>query len=201
MTTSTGNVGTSLAARRAKRTFDLLFAGSALIAFSPFFLVFAIGAKFSTGGTALLPVVRLGERGKPFRMYKFRTMRVEASSEPIVSAAVEKDARITKFGKFLRKTSLNELPQFFNVLIGDMSIVGPRAAVLLEAEHYSDEERRRLVVKPGITGLWQVRRGPGLGTKDMIRHDLEYIDNWSFWLDMKIVWITAVKGVAGTSSY
>lgn len=171
--------------------------------------IVALIIKLTSPGPAIFKQLRGGRHGKPFTMYKFRSMRTDAEekrkeleslnqmSGPVFK--VDKDPRITSFGKWLRKTSIDELPQLINVLKGDMSLVGPRPLPLYEVEKFEKtEHRRRLSVKPGLTCLWQVSgRNEVREFEDWVRLDLQYIDNWSLWLDIKILLMTVPVVIFG----
>ena len=147
-------------------------------------------------GPALFTQVRVGKDGHAFRIYKFRTMVVDAEQRKAQLLAsndsdgvlfkLRKDPRVTAVGAHLRRWSFDELPQLFNVFLGHMSLVGPRPALPDEAEKYADHVRRRLVVKPGLTGLWQVNGRSDLSWEESVRLDLRYVENWSFALDLQI---------------
>jgi exopolysaccharide biosynthesis polyprenyl glycosylphosphotransferase len=185
-----------------KRPFDFVGAAVVLILLSPVFFVVAVLVKFSSPGPVFFRQQRSGLNGRPFTIYKFRTMTADAEARKKDLAAlnemrgpvfkVTNDPRITPIGKFLRKYSVDEFPQFFNVLRGEMSLVGPRPLPVDEVKRFDDfSHRRRLSVKPGITCLWQVSgRNNVIDFNDWVRLDLEYIDNWSLWLDLKIIWRT-----------
>jgi lipopolysaccharide/colanic/teichoic acid biosynthesis glycosyltransferase len=155
--------------------------------------------------------VRIGKDGVPFRMRKFRSMVVDAERRLTQLSAqnegagvlfkMRNDPRVTKVGAWLRRWSLDELPQLINVLMGDMSLVGPRPALPQEAAGYEDQMRRRLVVKPGITGLWQVSGRSNLQWEDVVRLDLRYVENWSLALDLQILWKTWAAVVHGSGAY
>lgn len=163
------------------------------------FVLIAIGIKLTSPGPVIFKQRRSGKNGRPFTMYKFRSMQTNAEMRQAELAAynqmsgpvfkVEGDPRITKLGKFLRRTSLDELPQLYNVLKGEMSLVGPRPLPIYEVEKFeSTAQRRRLSMKPGLTCLWQVMgRNEVKSFDDWVRLDLEYIDNWSLWLDFEIL--------------
>jgi exopolysaccharide biosynthesis polyprenyl glycosylphosphotransferase len=186
----------------AKQVVDFVGAGLLLILASPVFLVIALWIKFSSRGPVVFKQQRSGLNGHPFTMYKFRSMVTDAEqrkqelealnemSGPVFK--VTNDPRITSAGKWLRRTSLDELPQLWNVLRGEMSLVGPRPLPVEEVKRFDDfAHRRRLSVKPGLTCLWQISgRNQISNFKDWVRLDLEYIDNWSLWLDFKILWRT-----------
>ncbi|HIE54086.1 MAG TPA: exopolysaccharide biosynthesis polyprenyl glycosylphosphotransferase, partial [Chromatiaceae bacterium] len=169
----------------------------------------AMGVKLSSPGPVLFKQKRHGWDGKPIRIYKFRTMKVHEEKEGQVTQAKRGDPRITPFGAFLRRTSLDELPQFFNVLQGRMSIVGPRPHAIEHNELYKDQvdaymQRHR--VKPGITGWAQVNgwRGETNTLEKMekrVEYDLYYIENWSLWFDLKIIFLTLFRGFVHKNAY
>jgi Undecaprenyl-phosphate glucose phosphotransferase len=181
-----------------KRGFDILFSLTVIVFVLSWLIpIIAIMIKLSSRGPIFFVQERSGIRNKSFRCFKFRSMRTEKNAE--FKQATKNDSRITKIGAFIRKTSLDELPQFFNVLIGNMSIVGPRPHPLKLTEEYSQKVDRYMVrhlVKPGITGLSQVMGYRGETQHDLylmkmrVRMDRFYIDNWSFYLDLKVVWAT-----------
>jgi exopolysaccharide biosynthesis polyprenyl glycosylphosphotransferase len=183
-----------------KDLFDRSAAALALVALSPLMLALALAIRFSDGGPALFMQTRVGKDGQPFKIYKFRTMVVDAEARLAEVRAqnesdgllfkIRKDPRITAIGVWLRKWSLDELPQLLNVMLGEMSLVGPRPALPGEADQYADHVRRRLVVKPGLTGLWQVSGRSDLTWDESVRLDLRYVENWSFALDLQILWKT-----------
>ncbi len=180
-----------------KRAFDLVFSIVALVLLTPVLVVVAVLVKSEDGGPVIFRQERIGANGEPFVIHKFRTMCVDAEARidaMIVAAGgqallfkVEDDPRITKIGKVLRKFSLDELPQFWTVLRGGMSIVGPRPQVAREVAEYSNAAQRRLLIKPGITGLWQVNGRSSLSVEDSIRFDLRYVENWSLIGDLTII--------------
>ncbi|HWH72563.1 MAG TPA: sugar transferase [Candidatus Sulfotelmatobacter sp.] len=195
-----------------KQMLDFLGALLLLIAVSPVLLTVALLVKFTSPGPIFFRQQRSGLNGRPFTIYKFRTMvtnaeqlkhELEAMNEmtgPVFK--VSNDPRITRIGKFLRKFSLDEFPQLFNVLRGEMSLVGPRPLPVDEVKRFNDlAHRRRLSVKPGLTCLWQISgRNDVTDFKDWVRLDLEYIDNWSLWLDVKILLRTVPVVLAGTGA-
>jgi lipopolysaccharide/colanic/teichoic acid biosynthesis glycosyltransferase len=163
-----------------------------LVLLSPLLATFALWILIDGGRPAILAQDRAGKDGVPFRMLKFRTMVQNAlelapqlTDDPF--GVVENDPRITKPGRFLRRTGLDELPQLWNVLRGQMSLVGPRPDLVEQAAHYSDSDRRRLTVEPGITGWSQVNGRESIGWPERIQQDLWYIDHWSLRLDLKIL--------------
>ena len=191
----------------ARRIFD--FAGSLvwIVLLSPLFLLVWVLIRLDSPGAALYRQVRCGMNGRKFTFYKFRSMKVGAEkakkelmhlnemSGPVFK--IKNDPRVTRVGRFLRKTSLDELPQLFNVLRGDMSFVGPRPLPAEEVEKIKGWQRRRLSMKPGITGLWQVSGRNQVDFHDWVKLDLEYIDNWSLWLDLKILLKTIPAVLSG----
>lgn len=180
-----------------KRAFDILFSAVALTLLAPVFLVIAVLIKCDDGGPVFFRQQRVGRYGEPFTIHKFRTMCVDAEAkiDALIAAnggaallfKLEDDPRITPIGKFLRKYSLDELPQFWSVLRGGMSVVGPRPQVSREVAEYSDVHHRRLLIKPGITGLWQVNGRSELSMDESIRLDLRYVENWSLVGDTTLI--------------
>jgi len=194
-----------------KDLFDRTAAVLALTALSPLLLAIAAAVKLSDRGPALFMQTRVGKGGEPFRIYKFRTMVVDAEARLAeireqndsdgVLFKVRKDPRVTGIGAHLRKWSLDELPQLVNVLRGEMSLVGPRPALPEEAAKYAVHVRRRLVVKPGLTGMWQVNGRSDLSWDESVRLDLRYVENWSFALDLQILWKTFSVIFRGAGAY
>ena len=183
--------------RIVKRVADPVLALVALVVLSPVFLAISLWIVVESGRPIFFVYPRAGKDGRPFRMVKFRTMVQDAielgrstgiTRDPF--GVVKDDPRITGAGRWLRRTSLDELPQLVNVLRGQMSLVGPRADLVEQAAHYTDEEARRLTVLPGITGWAQVHGRDSVTWQERFRMDLWYIDNWSLWLDVKIVFRT-----------
>lgn len=196
-------------ARFLKRVEDLLL-GTVFLALSlPICGVIALIVKAQSPGPVLFKQYRMGSNGQHFKVYKFRSMEVHDEASGKVTQARKGDPRITKFGAFLRSTSLDELPQFYNVLQGRMSIVGPRPHALIHNEQYRElveSYMKRHKVKPGITGWAQVNglRGETDTVEKMakrVEHDLWYIDNWSLWLDLRIIGLTIVKGFKNPNAY
>ena len=173
-----------------KRLFDVLVAGAALVALSPLILATAIAVRLAMGSPVLFRQVRPGLGGRPFKLVKFRTMlnAVDASGKPLSDAE-----RLTRFGRFLRASSLDELPQLWNVLRGDMSLVGPRPLLMQYLPLYSAEQARRHEVRPGLTGWSQVNGRNALGWDEKFDLDVWYVDNRSFALDLKILLKTALQ--------
>ena len=208
-----------------KRAIDILGSSAALFFFSPFFAAIAIAIKLTSKGPVLFRQERLGQHGKTFTVLKFRSMRTDCDSkihEAYVSQFIagkadnaaagadsnkvvyklQRDPRITNVGHFLRKTSLDELPQFWNVFVGDMSLVGPRPPVAYEYRAYNVWHRRRVLeIKPGITGLWQVVGRSRTRFDDMVRLDLKYARSWSIWLDLKILAQTPAAVLIGDGAH
>ena len=185
----------------SKRCFDFFSSLLAIIVFSPIFLIIAILIKLDSKGPAVFGHKRLGQDGKLIKVYKFRTMVVNAQEllkqltpkqkkEFEENFKLENDPRITKLGNFLRKSSLDELPQLFNILIGNMSVVGPRPIVEKELEKYNVYANKFLSAKPGLTGLWQVSGRSDTTYEERVQMDMEYIDNRSFWFDIGIIFKT-----------
>ncbi|MGH3187853.1 MAG: sugar transferase [Streptosporangiaceae bacterium] len=194
-----------------KGLFDRCAAATALILLAPLMVSLGLAIWLHDRGPALFTQVRVGKDGSVFRIYKFRTMVVDAEQRRAELVArndnegvlfkLRKDPRVTAVGAFLRRWSVDELPQLFNVFLGDMSLVGPRPALPDEAEQYAGHVRRRLVVKPGLTGLWQVNGRSDLPWDESVRLDLRYVENWSFALDLQILWKTISVLVRGSGAY
>lgn len=195
--------------RLAKRIEDLLVAGLAVLALSPLLVILAVGVKLSSPGPVLFRQRRHGLGGKEFWMLKFRSMRVHEEAPEKITQASRNDPRVTRFGAFLRRTSLDELPQFFNVLGGSMSVVGPRPHAIQHNNHYEKlivRYMHRHYVKPGITGWAQVHglRGetPDLRSmKKRVQYDIDYIRRWSLMLDVRIIALTAFKVLGQKTAY
>jgi putative colanic acid biosynthesis UDP-glucose lipid carrier transferase len=193
----------------SKAWFDRVFAAVALVGLSPLLLVIAAAIKCTSAGPVFFSQPRLGLNGRPFRLLKFRSMRLHQEAEGQLTQATRNDPRITPLGRFLRKTSLDELPQFFNVLAGDMSVVGPRPHALVHNDLYKDKlamymQRHR--VKPGITGWAQINgyRGETDTDDKMARRvelDLYYIRHWSFRMDLNIILWTTFRGWTDANAY
>ena len=191
-----------------KNLFDRLAAFSALLVLTPLFMAIAVMIKLVDGGPVFFRQVRVGKNGRPFYVYKFRTMARNAEQQkPLPGEGngllfkIKDDPRVTRTGIWLRRFSLDELPQLFNVLAGQMSLVGPRPALPEEAARYGDYVRRRLAVRPGITGLWQVSGRSDLPWEEAVRLDLRYVENWSFALDLQILWKTWSAVTRGDGAY
>ena len=173
-----------------KRLLDVVGASVALLIFGPLMLYLAFRVRQELGNPVLFRQVRPGLGGKPFVMYKFRTMTEERDEQ---GNLLPDEKRLTPFGAFLRAWSLDELPELFNVLKGDMSLVGPRPLLMQYLDRYTPEQFRRHEVKPGITGWAQVNGRNALSWEEKFKLDVWYVDNWSMWLDLKILWLTLVK--------
>lgn len=184
-----------------KRCIDLVVALIGLLLVSPVMLMVAILVKLTSPGPVLFCQERVGKDAKIFKLYKFRTMIPNAINMGDGLSVAEKDPRITPVGRFLRKTSLDELPQLFNVLKGDVSLVGPRPTVPQHLDYYNDFQRRRLEMKPGITGLSMIRGRANNPWSVRIQYDVEYIDNFSLWLDVKILLGTVWVVLSGKNTY
>ena len=173
-----------------KRILDLALSIPAFFLLSPLMLIIALFVRFKIGSPVLFRQVRPGLQGRPFVIYKFRTM-TDARDEN--GNLLPDGERLTRLGRFLRKTSLDELPEFFNVIKGDMSIVGPRPLLMQYLDRYTPEQARRHEVKPGITGWAQVNGRNAITWEEKFKLDVWYVDNWSLWLDMKIILMTVRK--------
>jgi undecaprenyl-phosphate galactose phosphotransferase len=188
-----------------KRIVDYAGAGIGIIILSPFFVLTSLIIKITSKGPVIHKQVRIGKNGKPFNFYKFRSMKLISgedkervkkmlefmkNGDAKNAAKIVSDSRITGIGKFLRKYSLDEMPQLFNVLMGDMSLVGPRPCLPYEYEIYDDWQKRRLSVVPGCTGLWQVAGRSEVNFNDSVIMDLYYISNVTPWLDLQLIFKT-----------
>ncbi len=193
-----------------KRCFDVILSAAALILISPLLAIIALAVKLESSGPVIYVSERVGRKGQPFRCYKFRTMvanaeelreRLRALNERDgILFKIANDPRITRIGRALRKFSLDELPQLWNVLKGDMSVVGPRPPLASEVSQYELQHLRRLDVLPGITGLWQVEARSSPSFQSYITLDMRYVEHWSLFLDLKIVLKTLKVVIAGTGS-
>lgn len=170
-----------------KRLFDIIASTILLITLLPLILLIVIAVKFESKGPALFKQDRVGLNGKIFVIFKFRSMLDGAINMGSGICVVEKDPRITRVGSILRKLSLDELPQLLNVLKGEMSLVGPRPTLPYQVERYDEKQRLRLLMKPGITGWAQVNGRNKLTWPEKISLDIWYVENWTLWLDMKIL--------------
>lgn len=185
----------SLPFRIIKRTFDLLFS---LVLMIPIGIVIGISAIFikaEDGGPVFYMAERTGRFGIPFKMYKLRSMKVNAPDIRLADGSTyngEDDPRVTRFGRFARKTSIDELPQVINILKGEMSFIGPRPDTPMYLDKYTDEERMALTVRPGITGYNQAIKRNAVLTKEKLKNDVYYVKHLSLWFDIKIVFMTVI---------
>ena len=194
-----------------KSVFDKTCAAVALLVLAPLFAVIAISIRLADHGPVLFRQTRIGKNGQGFTVYKFRTMVPDAEQRKSDLATfneatgvlfkIRRDPRVTRLGACLRRWSLDELPQLINVLIGDMSLVGPRPALPAEVASYSGHMRRRLVVKPGMTGLWQVSGRSDVSWEEAERLDVHYVENWSLALDLQVLWKTGSAVIRGSGAY
>ena len=176
-----------------KRAFDIVFSAGWLIGFAPLLLVVAILVRLKLGSPVLFIQERPGLRARPFRMVKFRTMTDERGPD---GELLPDEQRLTSFGRFLRATSLDEFPEMWNVLLGDMSVVGPRPLLMRYVARYDAFQARRMEVKPGVTGWAQINGRSAIGWDEKFALDVWYVDHRTFWLDMKIVVMTFFKVLA-----
>ena len=179
--------------KNVKRALDVTFSLLGTAVSSPILLAVAAAIKIDSKGPVIFKQERLGKDGKVFEMYKFRSMCVGAEHMGTGQYSYKGDSRVTRVGKIIRATSLDELPQFINILKGDMSFIGPRPTLTYhpwKLEEYTDFQRRRFEVRPGITGLAQVHGRKAIDWNDRIKYDVEYVDNLSFGLDCKILFQT-----------
>jgi exopolysaccharide biosynthesis polyprenyl glycosylphosphotransferase len=197
--------------RLMKGLFDRFVALAVVTFFSPLLIGLALAVRLTSRGPAIFTQTRVGRDGKPFTMYKFRSMYVDAEARLAelnhlnegggLLFKMRADPRITKVGRFLRKWSLDELPQLFNVLNGNMSLVGPRPPLPREVAQYEKDVHRRLMVKPGLTGLWQISGRSDLEWDESVRLDLRYVENWSLAMDFVILWRTAFAVLRREGAY
>lgn len=195
-----------------KRCLDLVGSLAALILLSPLFAAIALLIKLEDRGPVFFGQTRVGRFGKTFKMYKFRSMCVDAEEKMKellaknqhkegITFKIKEDPRVTKVGKWLRRLSLDELPQFYNVLIGDMSLVGPRPPVPREVAMYSLSDRRRLAVMPGITCFWQIGGRSEIDFSGQVELDVRYIENQNLWIDLKILFKTVPAVLSSKGAY
>jgi exopolysaccharide biosynthesis polyprenyl glycosylphosphotransferase len=197
--------------RLVKNVFDRVAATLALLLLAPLMAGIALAIRLDGGGSAFFRQTRVGKGGRRFTLYKFRTMVTDAEQQKAsllrqndgsgLLFKLRDDPRITRSGRWLRRWSLDELPQFFNVIAGDMSLVGPRPPLPGEAARYGYYVQRRLAVKPGMTGLWQVKGRSNLPWEEAVRLDLRYVESWSLALDLQILWKTCSAVIRGTGAY
>ncbi len=199
--------------RMIKRLFDIFFSLTAIIVTSPIMILTAIAIKIDSRGPVFFKQVRVGKNGRHFKIWKFRSMHEDAEVmrsqleefneiEDGMMFKIKDDPRITRVGKFIRRTSIDELPQFFNVFAGSMSVVGTRPPTRDEVEKYTPSQWRRISIKPGITGMWQVSgRSSVTDFNEVVELDKKYIDEWSIWLDIKIILKTVIEVFVHRNSY
>jgi exopolysaccharide production protein ExoY len=203
-----------------KRSLDLAISIGGLILLWPLIAIIALAVKLDSNGTVFYKHRRIGRGGKSFDLYKFRSMVSggddssymkylseliesdhEGNGEALPYRKLGSDPRVTRVGRILRRYYLDELPQIINIIRGDMSLVGPRPHVKFEVDHYSEEQRRRLTAKPGATGLWQVTGKADCTFSELISLDLKYIDQWSLWLDIQIIFKTLALMLRGGEGF
>lgn len=180
--------------KRIKRLLDIMISLFGLMVLSPLLIIIAIVIKLDSKGPVIFQQDRLGLNGKVFRIYKFRSMYVGAEKDGVYET--KGDRRVTRVGKFIRKTSIDEFPQFINILKGDMSIIGPRPTLIYHPwpfEEYNAEQRKRFLVRPGVTGWAQINGRKDVPWDRRIEYDVEYVENLSFWFDLKIFFRTIIK--------
>lgn len=183
-----------------KRVFDVFFSAVVIIILSPLLLITALCIKLFMPGPVFFKQIRAGRGGKPFSILKFRSMKVDKAAEE--SFDFSKDSqRITRFGRFIRRTKIDELPQLINVIKGDMSLVGPRPAPLIQTEQYSEYQEKRLLMRPGMTGLAQVNGNIALTWEQRIEYDVRYIHSFSCFLDLKILFKTVLIVLFGEAAF
>jgi exopolysaccharide biosynthesis polyprenyl glycosylphosphotransferase len=194
-----------------KRLVDIVLSLFLILLTSIPMLIIALAIKFSSPGPVILPQIRIGKEGKPFTCFKFRSMYKDADARLSelqrynetkgVTFKMKNDPRVTPIGRFIRRTSLDELPQFFNILLGHMSFIGPRPGLPREVSQYQPWHFRRLEVTPGLSGLWQVSGRSTLSFDDMVKLDIYYAEHWSLWLDLKIIVRTLPAVIRGDGAY
>jgi lipopolysaccharide/colanic/teichoic acid biosynthesis glycosyltransferase len=195
-----------------KGALDRVFALVLLLALAVPITVIALVIKVTSPGPVFVKQTRVGRFGKPFVFYKFRSMLKDAEllrdgleddniHEAPTVFKLRRDPRVTPVGRFMRRTSIDELPNLFNVLRGDMSLIGPRPPLPREVAHYSARDMQRLAATPGMTGLWQIRGRSEIPFENMVEIDLEYIERWSLWLDLYIVLRTPIAVVGGRGAW
>ncbi|MDM8566198.1 exopolysaccharide biosynthesis polyprenyl glycosylphosphotransferase [Candidatus Halobeggiatoa sp. HSG11] len=196
----------------AKRLFDIVVSSVLLLLFLPFFLLVALLIRLESPGPVLFSQIRVGRWGSLFTFWKFRSMYIDAEARKAkldmenemqggVLFKMKHDPRITRIGRFIRKASIDELPQLWNVLKGDMSLVGPRPPLPTEVDQYSFADRRRLEVIPGITCIWQISGRSDIPFKQQVELDVAYIESQSFWQDLKILLKTIPAVILGRGAY
>jgi lipopolysaccharide/colanic/teichoic acid biosynthesis glycosyltransferase len=204
--------GPSAAYQTGKRLFDLCVALALLTVLSPLFLIVALCVKLTDGGPVFFRQKRVGLNGRVFDFFKFRSMIVDAEQRKAELLKLNKhansitfkmcrDPRVTWVGRIMRKTSIDELPQLWNVLVGEMTLVGPRPAVIAEVQRYTPRERRRLAVAPGLTCIWQVSGRAGLDFQQQVELDVRYIRERSMYVDFKLMVLTVPAVLSGKGAY
>lgn len=195
-----------------KRLFDIVSSGCALILLSPVFLVTAAAIKLEDGGPVFFSAERYGKGMSRFKMHKFRSMVPDAESVKLKELLkdnemtghtfkIKNDPRITKVGRFIRRFSIDELPQLWNIFVGEMSVVGPRPIITLNMEECDDYDRQRWIVQPGLTCYWQVSGRADIKWEQWVEMDLDYIENMSIWTDLKLIWKTVPAVFRGEGAY
>ncbi len=197
--------------KRVKRAMDFVITATALLVLLPLFAAIAVLVKLTSPGPVIFKQVRIGKRGRRFDFFKFRSMYVDAEERKAAlmhlnesdgpTFKMRKDPRITPVGRWLRKLSLDELPQLINVLKGDMSLVGPRPPLPAEVAQYTTHHLQRLCITPGVTCLWQISGRSNVSFEHWVEMDLFYADNMSFWLDLKILLLTIPAVIKGEGAY
>jgi len=186
--------------RLTKRILDIVIAGLSLAVLWPLLAAIAVAIRLGSRGPAIFRQERAGKDGRPFTLYKFRTMRLDA--DPFgPSPKSGEDPRLTRLGRFLREHSLDELPQLVNVILGDMSLVGPRPLYMSQVAEWNERQRKRLEVKPGLTGLAQVSGRGELTREEKLELDVSYVEHASLWLDVRILLATAARVCGGGGIY
>jgi exopolysaccharide biosynthesis polyprenyl glycosylphosphotransferase len=194
-----------------KRLMDLVGALVLLVLLAIPMVMVAIAIKLDSPGSVIFRQIRVGKNGRVFTFFKFRSMYIDADArlEELqhlnetqgATFKMKNDPRITRVGRFIRRSSLDELPQLFNVLAGQMSLVGPRPGLVREAAHYRPDQYRRLAVSPGLTGLWQVSGRSSLSFEEMVKLDIYYVEHWSLWFDLKILFRTIGAVIRAEGAY
>lgn len=192
-----------MAYRHIKRVCDFVIAGFGVIAISPILILTALAVRLESRGPIIFKQERLGYKGKTFKIYKFRSMVVGAEKTGSGVYSFKGDSRITRVGRFIRATSIDELPQLFNILKGDMSLIGPRPALTYHPwplDQYTKHQRRMFDVLPGVTGWAQVNGRKEVPWPERIELNVEYVDRYSFAMDMKILWMTIYKVITNANN-
>ncbi len=205
-------VGPSTAYLTAKRAADIVVAAAMLVGLAPLFLVISLIVKLTDGGPVFFRQKRVGRDGRVFDFFKFRSMVMDAEAKKAelmrqnkhansITFKMCRDPRVTWVGRILRKTSVDELPQLWNVLVGEMTLVGPRPAVVAEVQRYNLRERKRLAVTPGLTCIWQVSGRADLDFQQQVELDIRYIRQRDFWLDLRLIVLTVPAVLSGKGAY